>query len=96
MGPSRIVKIKDGVLQRNGVVKLAKPISTVKVPATVTQCLPRVDRLPTAEKELLQTLAVLAREFPLKRRPRKNNKLSPAMTPMNEIASVVGNWVIPR
>src|SRR5262249_42866292 len=57
---------EQGVLQRNGSVKLAKPMSTVKVPATVQAVLAsRIDRLPTAEKELLQILAVLGREFPL-------------------------------
>jgi class 3 adenylate cyclase/predicted ATPase len=57
---------EDGVLQRNGVVKLAKPMNAVKVPATVQAVLAsRIDRLPAEEKELLQTLAVLGREFPL-------------------------------
>jgi class 3 adenylate cyclase/tetratricopeptide (TPR) repeat protein len=57
---------EEGVLQRNGSVKLAKPMSTVKVPATVQAVLAsRIDRLPAAEKDLLQTLAVLGREFPL-------------------------------
>jgi tetratricopeptide (TPR) repeat protein len=52
------------VIERNGVVKLAKPISTVKVPATIQAVLAsRIDRLPRAEKELLQSLAVLGREF---------------------------------
>ncbi|MBV8362711.1 MAG: hypothetical protein JO189_32985, partial [Deltaproteobacteria bacterium] len=57
---------EDRVLQRNGVVKLAKPISTVKVPATIQAVLAsRIDRLVPAEKESLQTLAVLGREFTL-------------------------------
>jgi predicted ATPase/class 3 adenylate cyclase len=57
---------EDGVLQRNGVVKLAKSLKAVKVPATVQAVLAaRIDRLPPEEKELLQTLAVLGREFPL-------------------------------
>jgi tetratricopeptide (TPR) repeat protein len=57
---------EEGVIQRNGSVKLAKPMSTVKVPATVQAVLAsRIDRLPKAEKELLQILAVLGREFPL-------------------------------
>src|SRR5450631_114230 len=57
---------EGGVLQRNGVVKLAKSMSAVKVPATVQAVLAaRIDRLPAEEKELLQTLAVLGREFPL-------------------------------
>src|SRR5262249_30645401 len=57
---------EDGVLQRNGVVKLARSMDTVKVPATVQAVLAsRIDRLPADEKELLQILAVLGREFPL-------------------------------
>jgi len=57
---------EDGVLQRNGTVKLAKSMNEVKVPATVQAVLAaRIDRLPTEEKQLLQTLAVLGREFPL-------------------------------
>ena len=58
--------LEDGVLQRNGVVKLARSMNEVKVPATVQAVLvSRIDRLPPDEKELLQTLAVLGREFPL-------------------------------
>ncbi len=57
---------EDGVLQRNGTVKLAKSMSAVKVPATVQAVLAaRIDRLSAEEKELLQTVAVLGREFPL-------------------------------
>jgi len=57
---------EEGVLQRNGTVKLVQSMSTVKVPATVQAVLAsRIDRLPPSEKELLQTLAVLGRELPL-------------------------------
>jgi class 3 adenylate cyclase/predicted ATPase len=57
---------EDGVLQRNGTVTLARPLNAVKVPATVQAVLAsRIDRLPAEERELLQTLAVLGREFPL-------------------------------
>jgi hypothetical protein len=57
---------EDGVLQRNGTVKLAKSMNAVKVPATVQAVLAsRIDRLPAEDKELLQTLAVLGREFRL-------------------------------
>ena len=56
---------EDGVLQHNGTVKLAKSMNAVKVPATVQSVLAsRIDRLPAEDKELLQTLAVLGREFP--------------------------------
>jgi len=57
---------EDGVLQRNGSVTLAKPVNAAKVPTTVQAVLAaRVDRLPSDEKELLKTLAVLGREFPI-------------------------------
>ena len=57
---------EDGALVRNGAVKLAKSMNAVKVPATVQAVLAaRIDRLSAEEKELLQTLAVLGREFPL-------------------------------
>jgi class 3 adenylate cyclase/tetratricopeptide (TPR) repeat protein len=57
---------EDGILLRNGSVKLAKSMNAVKVPTTVQAVLAaRIDRLLAEEKELLQTLAVLGREFPL-------------------------------
>ena len=57
---------EDGVLQRNGAVKLVRSMNAVKVPATVQDVLAaRIDRLSAEEKELLQILAVLGREFPL-------------------------------
>jgi class 3 adenylate cyclase/predicted ATPase len=60
------VLFEDGVLQCNGAVKLAKSMNTVKVPATVQSVLAsRIDRLQAEDKELLQTVAVLGREFPL-------------------------------
>ncbi len=56
---------EQGVLARNGAVKLVKPLNEIHVPPTVQAILAsRIDRLPAAEKELLQTLAVLGREFP--------------------------------
>jgi tetratricopeptide (TPR) repeat protein len=56
---------EQGVLARNGAVKLAKPLKDIRVPPTVQAILAsRIDRLAAAEKELLQTLAVLGREFP--------------------------------
>ncbi len=56
--------LEDGVLQRNGSVKLVKSMNAVKVPTTVQAVLAaRIDRLPPDEKELLQTLAVIGREF---------------------------------
>ncbi|HWN58027.1 MAG TPA: adenylate/guanylate cyclase domain-containing protein, partial [Methylomirabilota bacterium] len=57
---------EDGVLRRNGAVKLAKSMNAAKVPATVQAVLAsRIDRLSAQQKELPQTLAVLGREFSL-------------------------------
>ena len=56
----------QGVLTRNGAVKLAKPISEARLPTTVQGVLAsRIDRLAREEKELLQTLAAIGKEFPL-------------------------------
>jgi tetratricopeptide (TPR) repeat protein len=56
----------DGALVRNGQVKLTKPLGDLKIPLTVQAMLSaRIDRLPPAEKELLQTLAVVGKELPL-------------------------------
>jgi class 3 adenylate cyclase/tetratricopeptide (TPR) repeat protein len=57
---------EEGALARNGSVRAAKPLAALKIPPTVQGVLAsRIDRLPTAEKELLQTLAVIGREFSL-------------------------------
>jgi class 3 adenylate cyclase/tetratricopeptide (TPR) repeat protein len=51
-----------------GAYRLAKPLESVQVPATVQAILAaRIDRLPLAEKQLLQSAAVIGRElsFPL-------------------------------
>jgi class 3 adenylate cyclase/tetratricopeptide (TPR) repeat protein len=57
---------EEGVLVRNGGVKVAKSLSQLKIPHTVQGILSaRIDRLRSEEKELLQTLAVIGMEFPL-------------------------------
>jgi hypothetical protein len=56
----------QGVLIRNGAVNLTRSLDQLKIPPTVQAILAaRIDRLPPDEKDLLQTLAVLGREFPL-------------------------------
>jgi class 3 adenylate cyclase/tetratricopeptide (TPR) repeat protein len=58
------VLLDDGALIRNGSVKLVKPMEELKIPPTVQAILvSRIDRLPPSEKDLLQTLAVIGREF---------------------------------
>jgi class 3 adenylate cyclase/tetratricopeptide (TPR) repeat protein len=57
---------EDGALVRNGTVKLTRPLDALRIPSTVQDILAsRIDRLPTGEKEVLQTLAVIGMEFPL-------------------------------
>ena len=61
-----LVLFDEGALVRNGTVKLTKSLNDLKIPPTVQAILAaRVDRLPTDEKELLQTLAVTGKEFSL-------------------------------
>jgi class 3 adenylate cyclase/tetratricopeptide (TPR) repeat protein len=56
----------EGVLVRNGAVKVVRALAQVHLPPTVQGILTaRIDRLDAPEKELLQTLAVLGREFPV-------------------------------
>jgi tetratricopeptide (TPR) repeat protein len=56
----------EGVLIRNGAVKVTRPLSQLKIPPTVQGILAaRIDRLLPEAKELLQTLAVIGSEFPL-------------------------------
>jgi class 3 adenylate cyclase/tetratricopeptide (TPR) repeat protein len=61
------VLFDDGVLMRDGTVStVLRPQSLLHIPPTVQGVLAaRIDRLPAEEKELLQTLAVIGREFPL-------------------------------
>jgi class 3 adenylate cyclase/tetratricopeptide (TPR) repeat protein len=57
---------EQGVLVRDGMVKLAKSLDDARLPPTVQGILTgRIDRLPAAEKELLQAIAVLGRKFPV-------------------------------
>ncbi len=59
------VLLDNGALIRNGSIKLVKPLAELKIPPTVQAILAsRIDRLPPDEKALLQTLAVIGREFP--------------------------------
>jgi class 3 adenylate cyclase/tetratricopeptide (TPR) repeat protein len=56
----------EAVLVRNGAVKMTSALNQLKIPPTVQGILAaRIDRLPGAEKELLQTLAVIGKEFSL-------------------------------
>ena len=58
---------EQGALSRNGSIKLAKSLSTIQIPSTVQAVLAsRIDRLPSDQKDLLQTLAVIGKEFPFR------------------------------
>jgi predicted ATPase/class 3 adenylate cyclase len=57
---------EQGVLARNGSVKIVKSLNQLRLSATVHDVLAsRIDRLPPDEKNLLQTLAVIGAEFPV-------------------------------
>src|SRR5262249_8632907 len=59
--------VDDGALVRDGTLRLTKAMAELNIPPTVQAILAaRIDRLPEAEKELLQTLAVIGEEIPLK------------------------------
>jgi predicted ATPase len=57
----------EGALKRSeGSVELIKPLASLRIPPTVQTILAaRIDRLRNDEKTLLQTLAVLGRQFVL-------------------------------
>ncbi len=60
------VLLDEGALVRNGSMRLTRPLAELKIPPTVQAILAaRIDRLPAAEKDLLQTLAVIGKEFSL-------------------------------
>jgi tetratricopeptide (TPR) repeat protein len=58
--------IEEGVLVRNGTVKITRSLSQLKIPATVQAILSaRIDRLPAGQKDLLETVAVIGKDFRL-------------------------------
>jgi class 3 adenylate cyclase/tetratricopeptide (TPR) repeat protein len=61
------VLFDEGALERqNGTVNLVRPLDSLRIPPTVQAILAaRIDRLHNDEKNLLQTLAILGREFVL-------------------------------
>jgi class 3 adenylate cyclase/tetratricopeptide (TPR) repeat protein len=61
------VLLDEGALVREGAaVRLTKPVSELKIPTTVQGILAaRIDSLASDTKELLQTLSVIGREFPI-------------------------------
>jgi class 3 adenylate cyclase/tetratricopeptide (TPR) repeat protein len=61
------VLLDEGSLVRDGsMTRLTRPLGDLKIPPTVQGILAaRIDRLPAIEKDLLQTLSVFGKEFPL-------------------------------
>jgi tetratricopeptide (TPR) repeat protein len=58
--------VEQGVLVRNGAARLTKPLTGIHIPPTVHGILAsRIDALSASEKGLLQTLAVIGKDFPL-------------------------------
>jgi class 3 adenylate cyclase/tetratricopeptide (TPR) repeat protein len=63
-GVRTLVEAK-ALLGERGAYRLAQPVEAVHVPATVDAILSsRIDRLPPDEKRLLQTAAVIGKDFP--------------------------------
>jgi tetratricopeptide (TPR) repeat protein len=58
--------LDEGALARNGTFILTKPVADLRIPPTVQAILAsRIDRLQPEEKNLIQTLAVIGKEFKL-------------------------------
>ena len=58
--------VEQGVLVRNGATRLSTPLSEIHIPLTVQAILAsRIDALPASEKDLLQVLAAIGKDFPL-------------------------------
>ena len=58
--------VEQGVLVRNGAIRLTKPLTEIRIPPTVHGILAsRIDALPASQKDVLQTLAVIGKDFPL-------------------------------
>ena len=56
--------IEEGALVRDGGVKLTRSLNQLKIPPTVQALLAaRIDRLPPDQKDLLQTLSAVGKEF---------------------------------
>jgi class 3 adenylate cyclase/tetratricopeptide (TPR) repeat protein len=74
----------EGVLARDdGIVRMQKPIGSVHIPPTVRGILAsRIDRLGASEKDLLQMLAIIGKEFPMGLVRRVTGKSDEALLPL--------------
>jgi class 3 adenylate cyclase/tetratricopeptide (TPR) repeat protein len=77
------VLFDQGALVRNGVVSIAKPLTSIEIPSTVKGILAaRIDKLAPADKDLLQSLAVIGKEFPIGLVRRVVGKSDDELAPM--------------
>jgi class 3 adenylate cyclase/tetratricopeptide (TPR) repeat protein len=77
------VLLEEGALVRNGGVKLTRPLGGLRIPPTVQAILAaRIDRLPPAAKELLQTLAVIGTDLALELVKVVTNKSEDQLEPL--------------
>ncbi len=80
------VLFDQGVLARNGKVSIAKPLASIQIPPTVKGILAaRIDKLSAGDKDLLQTLSVIGKEFPMGLMRRVAKK------PDDELAAMLSN-----
>jgi tetratricopeptide (TPR) repeat protein len=74
---------EQSALARNGEAKLSKSLQELKIPPTVQAMLAaRIDRLPSAEKELLRTLAVIGKDLALELVKAVTGKSEEQLEPM--------------
>ncbi len=77
------VLFDQGVLVRDGAVPIAKPLTSIAIPSTVKGILAaRIDKLAPTDKDLLQSLAVIGKEFPIGLVRRVVGKHDDALAPM--------------
>ncbi|MGC1191777.1 MAG: adenylate/guanylate cyclase domain-containing protein [Candidatus Binatus sp.] len=78
------VLFDQGVLVRDGAaVSMAKPLTSIEIPSTVKGILAaRIDKLAPADKDLLQSLAVIGKEFPVGLVRRVVGKSDEELAPM--------------
>jgi class 3 adenylate cyclase/tetratricopeptide (TPR) repeat protein len=74
---------EDGTIVRDGEIRVTRSLGQLRIPTTLQALLAsRIDRLPDAEKELLQTLAVIGAEFSLKLAARVVGIVDEELSPM--------------
>ena len=77
------VLFDQGVLVRDGKVSLARPLTSIEIPSTVKGILAaRIDKLGPADKDLLQSIAVIGKEFPVDLVRRVVGMRDDALAPM--------------